>query len=191
MEFDEKLKLKAHLNRRTRDKYYCPVCHFTSCFHQGLKLHIDEKHENVYYDLKDVKWTSKEPPPPTNIVFETRKSRKRKMDEKSENSNCVLCSVEFAKTSELKDHYVQAHPGDLQGLEKVFQKFKCDLCDVTFECETSLKLHKMLNKSRINPIIHSCSKCSFQSCSKKALSEHGKIEHVSESTIHVRNEIDE
>ncbi|XP_063543609.1 zinc finger protein 208-like isoform X1 [Cydia strobilella] len=158
-----------HINKY---KYTCLYCDSSYLFFKQLKIHINDKHNNV--TEKDI---SRRLKTPKNLI-------KAEVSE----IRCKLCDITLKSIDILTEHLVKNHnkiyyntskfkpSHGILGFDLTSEKFRCHICKREFRFFKNLSIH--MNEHSANFVCHYCG--------KKFLSDHRLHAHVK---MHKENDL--
>ena len=103
----------------------------------------------------------------------------RKIHTGDKSNECPECGYQSSSKLDLENHRKE-HTGEKpeEGVScnksNIDKRYKCDLCELTFESEDA---HKKYNVSHINEILYKCTECEYEGSSEDILAAHNKTKH--------------
>ena len=154
-------KSKLHINRHILAKHEadkhkkCPHCDFHTAYIEGIHVHIDGNHSELYKKQYDCDHCSK------MFIFEHSLKKHLSKLQTRKQLSCKTCNMQVSRITELDNHVLEMHPESRKNIvvkenipsafnleelaldNKSKEKAICDLCFVECQCLTTLKTHKL------------------------------------------------
>ena len=161
---DEHFKIHCKTKETNNDaKFQCKFCKTEWISHLSLELHIMETHKKEMFSCTEC-----------NYVTFKKDARNKHIKSVHENLKhiCHHCGQEFSQPKTLKRHLSKKHN---EG-PPIERKYKCELCDKSYELLESLKTHVITNHDK--SVSYNCHLCSSTFLHKQYLHQH--VKHVHE-----------
>ena len=194
-------KSKLHINRHILAKHEndkhkkCPHCDYHTAYINGIHVHIDGNHSELYKKQFDCDHCSK------SFIFEDSLKKHLSKAQTRKQLSCKLCGLQMLKILELEKHVLDMHPKNENGefkenppslnledlaMGKIYkEKAVCDLCNLECACTETLKRHR-LKEHQDDKKFKCCMYCDYKNPTWDNLKhhidghhpEHGEKKHL-------------
>ena len=194
-------KSKLHINRHILAKHEndkhkkCPHCDYHTAYINGIHVHIDGNHSELYKKQFDCDHCSK------SFIFEDSLKKHLSKAQTRKQLSCKLCGLQMLKILELEKHVQDMHPKNENGefkenppslnledlaMGKIYkEKAVCDLCNLECACSETLKRHR-LKEHQDDKKFKCCMYCDYKNPTWDNLKhhidghhpEHGEKKHL-------------